>query len=193
MHRTTLLQRCQAGEAGAIQDLIKTHQQAVYRLALSILDDPAEADEATQDAFVTALSALHTFRGDSAFPTWLASITINLCRNRLRRRQARERLMRALQSLFRLAGASPTHPEEIIVQHESSSAVRKAVNSLGEKHRLPILLHYYHGYSVSEIAQALKISEGTALSRLYTARERLRLLLEGCQTELKKADEYERD
>ncbi len=193
MHRTTLLQRCQTGEAEAVRVMVESHQPAVYRLALSILDDPSEADEATQDTFVTALSALHTFRGEASFPTWLASIAVNLCRNRLRRRQARERLMRALQSLFRLAGAGSTHPEEIIVQHESGAAVRNAVDRLGEKHRLPILLHYYHGFSVSEIAQALKIREGTVLSRLHTGRERLRLLLEGCQTELKKADEHERD
>ncbi len=189
----TLLQRCQAGEAEAVQDLVESHQPAVYRLALSILDDPAEADEATQDTFVTALSALHTFRGEASFPTWLARIAINLCRNRLRRRQARERLMRALQSLFRLTGAGPTRPEEIVLQHESCSAVRNAVSRLGEKHRLPILLHYYHGYSVSEIAQVLRISEGTVLSRLHTARERLRLLLDGCQIDSPKADEYERD
>ncbi len=189
----TLLQRCQAGEAEAVQDLVESHQPAVYWLALSILDDPAEADEATQDTFVTALSTLHTFRGDSSFPTWLARIAINLCRNRLRRRQARERLMRALQSLFRLTGTGPTGPEEFVIQHESNTAIRNAVNCLGEKHRLPILLHYYHGFSVREIAQALKISEGTVLSRLHIARERLRLMLDGYQTDLTKADEHERD
>ena len=84
------------------------------------------------------------------------------------------RLVQAIQSIFRLAGENPIHPEEIVIQRESNQSLWQAIDELGEKHRLPILLHYYHDFSVTEIAQIMDIKEGTVLSRLFTARERLR-------------------
>jgi RNA polymerase sigma-70 factor, ECF subfamily len=188
-----LLQRCQTGDERAIQEMIGKHQAAVYRLALSILQDPAEAEEAAQDTFVAALSALGDFRGESSFSTWLASIAINLCRNRWKRRQAKERLARTLKSILRLSGTSQVIPEEAVIRQQSDSALRKAVNRLGEKHRLPVVLHYYHGYSVKEIARALKISPGTVLSRLHTARQRLRLALDSTIREEVQEDTHEPD
>jgi len=65
------------------------------------------------------------------------------------------------------------------MQHEADAAVWRAVNALGEKHRLPVILRYYHGFSTAEIAQLLDLNEGTVHSRLNTARERLRHALQG--------------
>ena len=173
-----LLQRSLDGDADAIQALVQSHQAAVYRLALSILDDPAEADEAAQEAFVSALNALDTYRGDAQFKSWLFSITINQCRRRLKKHQAKELLFTALQSLFRLKGEGPAHPEEILIRREAKTALWKAVEALGEKHRLPLILYYQHELSVAEIAEVLNLRLGTVLSRLYTARERLRAALD---------------
>lgn len=172
-----LLQRCQTGEAAAIQELVREYQSAVFRLALSILDDPADAEEITQDTFLAALRALDKYRGDSTFTTWLYRITVNTCLNHLRKRQAKGRLLQAIQSLSHLMGMSPTHPEEIVIQGENNANLWKAVNTLDDKHRLPIILYYYHDITVSEIAGVLGVREGTVLSRLYTARERLRAKL----------------
>jgi RNA polymerase sigma-70 factor (ECF subfamily) len=97
----------------------------------------------------------------------------------LRKRRAKERLFQTLQAIFRFRIASSIHPEEIVIQHEADDALRKSVNTLGERHRLPIILHYYHDFSVAEIAQILDIKEGTVVSRLFTARERLRSDLNG--------------
>jgi RNA polymerase sigma-70 factor, ECF subfamily len=177
MNMTTLIIRCRAGEADAIQDLVREHQADVFRLALSILDDSAEADEVTQEAFLAALRMLESYRGDSTFTTWLYRITVNLCQTRLRKRQAKERILHALQSIFRLADASAAHPEEIVIQREANSLVWKAVSELNEKHRLPVILYYYKNLPVLEIAVVLNLREGTVLSRLYTARERLRAKL----------------
>jgi RNA polymerase sigma-70 factor (ECF subfamily) len=176
MTEAQLLQRSQAGDSAAIQALVETYQRDVFRLACSILDDPGEAEEAMQEAFVTALNALDRYRGDASFKTWLFSIAINTCRRRLRKRKARERLMRAVQMLFRM-GAGPAHPEEIVIRREARTKLRCAIHALDEKHRLPLLLYYNQGLTVTEIAQALDIPVGTVLSRLYTARERLRAAL----------------
>jgi RNA polymerase sigma-70 factor (ECF subfamily) len=173
-----LLQRSLDGVADAIQALVQSHQAAVYRLALTILDDPVEAEEAAQDAFIRALNALETYRGDAQFKSWLFSITINLCRQRLKKRKAKELLLGRLQSLFRLKGEGPAHPEEVLIRREAKTALWKAVEALGEKHRLPLILYYQHELSVAEIAQVLELRPGTVLSRLYTARERLRAALD---------------
>jgi RNA polymerase sigma-70 factor, ECF subfamily len=173
-----LLQRSLDGDADAIQALVQSHQAAVYRLALSILDDPVEAEEAAQDAFVRALSALSTYRGDAQFKSWLFSITINLCRQRLKKRKAKEILLGTLQSIFRLKGEGLAHPEEVLIRREAKTALWSAVEALGEKHRLPLILYYQHELSVAEIAEVLDLRLGTVLSRLYTARERLRAALD---------------
>ncbi len=173
-----LLQDYRAGDALAVELFVRAHQQIVYRLALSILDDQAEADEATQDSLVAAIGALDSYRGESAFTTWLYAITLNVCRARLRKRGSRERLIQALHAIFRLKGEMAAHPEETAIQNEADAAVRQAVHKLDEKHRLPIVLRYYNDFSIAEIAQLLGISEGTVHSRLFTARERLRLMLQ---------------
>lgn len=172
-----LLQLYRSDDATAVETFVRAHQQAVYRLALSMLDDPAEAEEATQDALVAALNALHTYRGDSAFTTWLYAIALNTCRTRLRKHKSRDRLMETLRSLFRMGNDVGPHPEEAALRSEADAAVAQAVNSLDEKHRFTVVLRYYNEFSIAEIAQLLDISEGTVHSRLFTARERLRGLL----------------
>jgi RNA polymerase sigma-70 factor (ECF subfamily) len=172
-----LLQLYQSDDAAAVEMFVRAHQQSVYRLALSVLDDPAEAEEATQDALVSAINALNTYRGDSAFTTWLYAITLNTCRSRLRKHKSRDRLMETLRSLFRVRGELAPHPEEAAIRSEADAAVARAVGSLDEKHRLTVVLRYYNEFSIAEIAQLLDISEGTVHSRLFTARERLRVML----------------
>jgi RNA polymerase sigma-70 factor (ECF subfamily) len=168
-----LIERYRAGDANVVETLVRAHQQDVFRLALSILDDPAEADEAAQDSFVAALNALDNYRGEAAFSTWLYRITVNVCRGRLRQRRSRHRLRETLTGLFRLAGLPP-RPEDAALQRERDSALWRAVRALDDRHRLPLVLYYYHDLPTAEIAQVLGISEGTVHSRLHTARQRLR-------------------
>ena len=182
MSRTETLQLLQlyqaaSRDATAVEMFVRAHQQPVYRLALSILDDPAEAEEAAQDALVAALNALDTYRGDSAFTTWLYAITLNTCRTRLRKHRSRDRLLDTLKALFHLNGDGVSHPEESAIRTEADEVVARAVNSLDEKHRLTVVLRYFNELSIAEIAQLLDISEGTVHSRLFTARERLRVML----------------
>lgn len=172
-----VLQGYQADDWLAAEIFFRAHQQSVYRLALSVLDDPAEAEEAAQDALIAAIDALDTYRGDSAFTTWLYAITLNTCRSRLRKHRSRENLMRVLRSIFRIGGETAFHPEEAAIKSEAEATVARAVSSLDEKHRLPVVLRYYNDFSIAEIAQLLEISEGTVHSRLFTARERLRVKL----------------
>jgi len=151
------LAKCREGDTLAIERLVQTHQQDVYRLALSILDDPDEADDATQEVFLAALRSLDSFRGDSSIKTWLFSITINLCRSRLQKGKSRVRLSQILQSLFHRDQA---HPESEAIHHATDSELWRVVHALDEKHRIPV---------------------GTVHSRLNHARERLRAQLKDRQ------------
>jgi len=171
---TDWLDQCQRGDSAAIEQLVQTYQADLYRLTLSILADPDEASDAVQETFLAALRALATFRGEAAFKTWLFSIAINLCRTRLARRRTRGRLQNILQIL------QPSAPalEEKVIQTEKESGLRQLVNNLDEKHRLPIILRYYHNLPIGEIAALLRLPIGTVHSRLNTARERLRATLE---------------
>jgi len=168
------LRQCREGDPLAIERLVQAHQADVYRLALSILDDPDEAEDAAQEVFVAALRSLDSFRGDASFKTWLFSITINVCRSRYQRDKSRTRLRQILQSLFR---SDQTQPESEAVQHEAESELWRAVHALDEKHRIPVILRYYHDLPVADIAEMLRIPVGTVHSRLNHARERLRARL----------------
>jgi len=170
------LEQCREGDSLAIEKMVQTYQRDVYRLALSILDDPDEAEDGTQETFLAALRALSSFREDAAFKTWLFSITVNVCRSRLQRGKIRSRLHQILQSLFHLRG-EVEHLERIAMQNQADAELWNAISALDEKHRTPVVLHYYHELPVAEIAETLGVPVGTVHSRLNQAREKLRALL----------------
>lgn len=179
MDSKELLAQCRAGDRAAVEQLVQEYQPQLFRLALSILDDgsqngSAEAQEATQDALLAALRSLDTFRGEAKLSTWLYSITVNLCRNRLRARQRRERIRNLFERLTTPIDDLPSRPESVLIRKQTEANLFEIVQALNEKHRLPVILRYYHECQVAEIAQILDIPEGTVHSRLNTARKRIR-------------------
>ena len=86
-----LIERCRGGDLAAFEPLVEKYRQRVYRLAYNILRDPEEAWDVAQDAFIRAYQALSSFRGDSAFYTWLFRIVMNVARDRARQHAARGR------------------------------------------------------------------------------------------------------
>lgn len=170
-----LIERCRVGDASAIENFVQTYQQDVYRLAISILDDVSEAEDATQESLLFALRSLDSFRGVSSLKTWLYSITVNICRTRLQRHRRRERLVRILGEVLRIQN-TPSVEEEALRQ-QSNEMLWHAIQGMNEKHRIPVVLRYYHDLSVAEIAHILQIPEGTVHSRLNTARRLLHNVL----------------
>lgn len=171
------IERCRVGDSSAIERFVQTYQQDVYRLALSILDESAEAEDATQDALLAALRSLDSFRGTSSFKTWLYSITVNICRNRLQHRKRRENLTHILGGVLRTHNSHSLSVEEHAIRGESDSALWTAIHQMDEKHSIPTVLRYYHDLSVAEIANILQIPEGTVHSRLNAARKQLHAVL----------------
>ena len=163
-----------AGAPDLIELLVSRYYEAIYRLALSILEDAAEAEDAAQEVFLAAARKLDSYRGDAAPKTWLFAIGINVCRMQLRRRARQRRISRAWAALRGYAAWPAPLPEEITAQSEESGWLVQAVRDLDEKHRLPVLLRYGHDMTAAEIAGILGIPEGTVYSRLHYAHRRLR-------------------
>ena len=174
MDLTQLVEKCRTGDRLAVERLVQEFQPMMYRLAISILDDTREAEEATQDAMFAALQALNSYRGEAAFTTWLYAITLNLCRNHLRAQHRRSRVYALFHGLRRLKEEKAIEPEERVIQRENSSLIYRTIQSLDEKHRLPVILRYYHDCSIDENAQILDIPPGTDHSRLNKARRILK-------------------
>ena len=183
MDSTELLAQCRAGDRVAVEQLVKDYQPRLFRLALSILDDgsqngSADAQEATQDALFSALRSLDSYRGDAKLSTWLYSITVNICRNRLRTRRRQDRIRKVFERLTTPIDGVSSQPEAAIIQKQEDASLFDIVQTLNVKHRLPVILRYYHSRSVADIARILEIPEGTVHSRLNTARKKMRRCLE---------------
>ena len=172
-----LVAACIAGNEAAIESFIREHEKGVFRLALSILGDPADAHEIAQETFIAALRALPSYQERKSLKSWLYVIALNLSRSHLRKRRFLAKLKTTTTALFRLESQKQTSPEEILIQDEKEAAIWNELNKLDERHRLVMILRYFQDLPIAEIAEILNISEGTIHSRLHTARERLRSAL----------------
>ena len=173
-----LISECRAGNEVAIEWLVRHYETGVFSLALSIVGDGAEAGEITQETFIAALRSLRTYREQQSFKAWLYTIALNRSRSHLRKRKALERLQATLTTLFHVETQKQSSPEETLIQNEKEAILWQSLNQLDEKHRMVVVLRYFHELSVAEIAQILSTHEGTIHSRLHNAREKLKSVLE---------------
>ena len=169
-----LIAECIAGNEDAIEILVREHETGVFRLALSILGDEAEANEVTQETFLSALRALPSYQEKKSLKAWLYTIALNHSRSHLRKRKVIERLRSTLTGIFRGETEKQVSPEETVIQNEKEAALWRSLNGLDERHRLVVVLRYFHELSIAEISEILSVNEGTIHSRLHSAREKLR-------------------
>lgn len=149
----------------------------IVRLVQSIVHDSGAAEDIAQDTFIAAMLTIDNEASNINYKGWLSKIAVNKARDLIRRRQVRNRW----QQLFgwRQTGQTADRmPEDIASSHEVAQQLWLAVESLTEKHRLPIVLRYGHNLSIKEIAQLLDIKEGTVHSRLHNGQKQLARMLE---------------
>lgn len=173
-----LIADCIAGDDAAVERLVRQHETGVFRLALSIVGEAAEASEITQETFIAALRSLRSYEDRKSFKAWLYTIALNHARSHLRKRKVMDRLKTTVSALFRIESQKRTLPEDEVIQNEEEAALWIAMNKLDERHRIVLVLRYFHELPVTEIAGMLNLPEGTIHSRLHTARERLRIALD---------------
>jgi len=165
-------------DAAVIEEIVKQYYATMYRVAVSILGDPDEAKDATQDTFIAATTKLDQYQVGTNFKAWLYTIGVNTCRGYLRKRKTRESLTNVLMSIQSFA-ARPPGPEESVLQDEIRSQLWAQVDKLSEKHRITVILRTMHGLSIREIAQIMQVKEKTVYTRLYDAYRKLRKQLDG--------------
>jgi RNA polymerase sigma-70 factor (ECF subfamily) len=175
----SLVQRAQSGDEQAFATLFHLHKKRVYSVCLQMTKDVADAEDLTQEAFLQVFRSVNSFRGDSAFSTWLYRVAVNTVLMKLRSRKSPQVL-----SLDEPVSAdSPTLKRDIGKADPSLSgtvdriALRRAMDELSEGCRQIFDLHEVEGYQHHEIAEILDCSVGNSKSQLHKAKMKMRDLL----------------
>jgi len=182
-----LVERCQKGDASAMHRLIVRYQDRIYNVIHKICQNRDDAAELTQETFVKFIENITSFRGQSAFYTWLFRIAVNLTYNHCRRRVRLP--MQSIQAPVRaeaterleayLAGRSQEDPAQLAQHREIGQIILRAMGALPDDQRIVLVLRDMEGMTYAEIAEALDVELGTVKSRLSRARTALRERLEG--------------
>ncbi|MFG1664056.1 RNA polymerase sigma factor [Streptomyces sp. Y7] len=174
-----LTRRAQAGETAALGLLLARHQAPMRAVALSLLGYGPDAEDAVQDAALTALRRIGDVRDPAAVGAWLRAIVRNSCRMRLRAGRETPGLVGLDHLQARDQGPScPSHPERVVDQHAMRDWIWDAMEQLPEPLRLVLMLRHFSGItSYREIAQTCEIPVGTVRSRLNQARTKVAQVL----------------
>jgi RNA polymerase sigma-70 factor (ECF subfamily) len=168
-------------------ELVSRHQRRAVRIAFHYLRDPADADEAVQDAFIKAYSHLSTFREELPFEVWFTRILINGCLDRIKARTRRERWIVSMPDsgagdrdfAERTVGSGPS-PEDQLLAKERRERLASALARLPERQRVVFMLSHYEGCTSREVSAITGLNESTVRVHLFRAIRKLRgLLAEG--------------
>ncbi len=167
-----LVARAQAGDQTAFRELYRQHAGRVYALCLRLTGDGRDAEERTQDVFVRLWDKLRSFRGDSAFSSWLHRLAVNVVLNERRTTGRRERRVMPAEDPDNVAGAQHAAPLHLNIDLE------RAIAELPDGARDVFVLYDIEGYGHADIAQLVGIAYGTSKAQLFRARRLLREKLE---------------
>ena len=176
-----LIADCLSGQTHAFGDLVTRYQNRLFNTLVTVLGSTEDAHDVAQDAFVSAFQKLHTFRGHSAFYSWLFRIALNSAVSRKRK----SRVAVSIDVAREKSGVEPTdrhpaaRPEHALETIETQSAVRAALAELAEEFRTALVLKEMEEMSYEEIAQIVGCPIGTVRSRIHRARLELREKLQG--------------
>ena len=176
-----LVERAQTGDLDAFEQIVTAYQAKVYTIALSIMGNRDDADDAAQEAFIKVYRSIGAFSFQAQFSTWLYRVATNVCLDALRRRKRAGAVSLDTDdedaAPMQVPDMSPT-PEDTYSQKETVSLVRQAIARLSPEHQKVIVLRDISGRSYDEIAAMERCSVGTVKSRINRARQNLKKLLE---------------
>ena len=168
----TLAGRARAGDRGAFGELVRRYGDQARRVARAVLQDPDDADDAAQDAFLSALVKLEQYDPSRPFGPWLMRIVANAATDRRRRKRVRR-----AETLDEGLVAGGQRPDAVAEREALGERLRQALAELPERRRMAVVLFDVEGYSHAEIGAILGMPEGTVRSEVFHARRRLRTLL----------------
>lgn len=179
MTDTEMIKRCKDGDREAFNALMEKYQNIMFGMAYSLLSDYQDAEDAVQETFIKAYKSISSFKGDSAFTTWLYVICRNSCNDILRKRQ-KHSVVTSIDAddddggpVKEIKSDAPS-PEDVVELNETQALVRDAINSLKPEYKEVLVLSDIQQMSYDEVSAILKIPNGTVKSRLNRARNALR-------------------
>ncbi|AQS59697.1 sigma-70 family RNA polymerase sigma factor [Desulforamulus ferrireducens] len=174
-----LVERSKKGDREAFEHLVQLYEQKVYTIAYRLMGNHADAADLAQDAFIKIYQALPNFRGDSSFSTWIYHITVNVCRDELRKRQRRPTVSlddnngEGNNYTYEIRSTAPG-PEEMLDRSETQAMIQQCLDSLSDDYRTILVMREIQELAYEEIAEILGCSLGTVKSRLSRARQALK-------------------
>jgi RNA polymerase sigma-70 factor, ECF subfamily len=171
----------QQGDAVAFERIYRLHRSKVYALCLRMAGDPTEAEDLTQDVFLQLFRKIGTFRGESAFSTWLHRMSVNIVLMRFRSKPIAETSVDAFTAPEEEFSTPPMEfgrPDLRLIGAIDRITLQAAIKELAPGHRAMFILHYVQGYQHNEIARIFRCSVGNSKSQVHKARVRLRELLQ---------------
>jgi RNA polymerase sigma-70 factor (ECF subfamily) len=174
----SLIKRFIEGDESAFKSLVVRHKEKVRNIIYLNLNNSEAADDVAQDVFITVYKNLKNFRFESQFTTWLYRITINKCKDHLRKVKIRS-IFSPIKESEEQIGYLPNHENSDI-----ANIVQEAISKLPDKLRIPLVLKDMEGLSYQEIAESVQCEIGTVKSRIFRAREGLRNILKPYEQEL---------
>lgn len=173
-----LVAKAKRGDVAAFGDLIERHQRSVYNLVCGMVHNRDDADDVVQEVFVLAYRNIASFREECSFTTWLHRIAVNTTLKYIRKMKIRQAVSiddpdTGLDKTLTTGDGEDTAQNKALGRVQNQE-IRKAVDTLSEKHRIVVLMHYFGDYSCEEIAGILGCSVGTVWSRLHYACKKLR-------------------
>ena len=172
-----IARRIAGGDRAQFTLLIRQYNRRLYRLARATLRDDAEAEDALQDAYLSAYHAMREFRGDAALSTWLSRLVLNECLGRIRRGNRRSRvvpLVSSSEEMGLVAEEPSRRPERLVARAQIRELLEQKLDALPEAFRVVFVLRSVEELSVEETAAVLGIPAATVRSRYFRARGLLR-------------------
>lgn len=170
-----LVAQSASGDIDAFGKLYEMHRRRVYSLCLRMLNNPADAEDMTQEVFIQVYRKIGSFRGEAAFTTWLHRLTVNQILMHFRKRNVRMESTTEEGDMVEVTEPGTERPQEMPIIDRV--ALEQAIAQLPPGYRSVFLLHDVEGYEHEEIARMLHCSVGTSKSQLHKARMRLRSIL----------------
>lgn len=169
-----LVERCLDGDASAFDVLVERHRRQVYQVCYRFVGNHEDASDLAQDAFLRAYRALHTFKGHSAFGTWLYRVAVNVCLNRV---SAKPPVTEPIERREHQDVAGDA-PDRDVLRREQAATVRAAIARLPKKQRATMILRMYHELPHEQIAAILGSSVGAVKANFFHALANLKKLLQ---------------
>jgi RNA polymerase sigma-70 factor (ECF subfamily) len=178
-----LILRAQRGDGGAFRELVERHRRRAFAIAIGLVRDEEDALEIVQEAFFRVHRGLASFNGAASFFTWLYRIVKNLSIDLMRRPAwQRELALDEVDAGFEVC-IDDADPADMLRRREIADRIARALEALPPYHRGVILMRELEGMSYEEMAEAMGVSKGTIMSRLFHARKKLQRALVACYSE----------